>query len=74
VTPYVEGDMANLVVRLRETRDAARARNAQAPRWLRAEPFGEDWTVAAQVEVLCSRLTEAADALERHLAKTGDAE
>jgi hypothetical protein len=71
MTPYVKGDTANLIVRLREARDEARVRLSQTQEWIAYQRFGApsetdaDWTVAAQVEVLCSRLSEAADALER---------
>lgn len=67
-TPYIPGDLLNLITRLRETRDAARFRAMQSPASLRDQVIWErdpdEWTVAAQIEVLCSRLSEAAEALE----------
>lgn len=69
--PYVAGSIPNLVARLREARDGARIRNRHAPNALRDAVLWDgdpvEWNVAGQIEVLCSRLTEAIDLIEQQL-------
>lgn len=71
-TEYIAGDVGNLVTRLREARDAARMRAVNSDQALRDSVICSfdfmEHTVASQIELLCSRLSEAADALDRQIA------
>lgn len=66
---YIEGDVTNLIERCNLQIKLARLRSDGASAALRdavldrSDP--EEWTVAAQIEVLCSRLGEAANEIGR---------
>lgn len=73
---YIADNTLNLIARLRHERDAARFRMTQASVLRDVVIFARDpdeWTVGVQIEILCSRLSEAIEALEQRVSSQAPA-